>query len=662
MKQNYMISCFPKPVTNKTEQYKFSWSQLYDQLIAYPRVLPEYTPAEKMKNGDYYVRGAIANGEPFPERCDENLASCNLAILDIDHPSENHPLPTPLEIHEKLKNKNIAHVVHTSANPARCRIVMPSLLYNKEDTAAVTWCAYCFMQELGIQFAFATESRTCSQPWFLPQTSNIELHRAFGCKTGKKFDPYPLQKAVPIPESEPPQTNSQPPPDIGSVPTAAWLIEQIQKYNTLHQAAKRYAGWLKKTTDWSMGQIFDEITGLVDTANVEEFITRWPAERKKLEAWFEAQNFEDTPTFDPQVIKTINTQDLSAGLGASYIMEDTYLKELGEEEWAYKDLVIARHITVIIARPGGGKTSFLLNVAAPEMVKKGYTVYYIDVDSPPSDHKRMHAISTEHRFFLVAPNTHKDKSLETYMETMDGYIELGTDMTKSVFIFDTFKRFANMMNKKDLVKFLSKMRKLTNLGATVVLLGHANKHLDPSGLMIFEGTGDVIADCDNLLFFAAEHNNDEMKTKVTTIIDQNLGAKMRGIFHPFTFEVSKETRAVRILEDAPPVQYPLEGPVTATQITRAVINDSVVLKAGVDFLKENTDKDISTEVFLTGIQSKVDTGMSRIRRLVVTNTMAEGIELGLALFETKKGGERNHLKFYSLTKRGENFEAVEGLD
>ena len=46
--------------------------------------------------------------------------------------------------------------------------------------------------------------------------------------------------------------------------------------------------------------------------------------------------------------------------------------------------------------------------------------------------------------------------------------------------------------------------------ATVVLLGHVNKHKGADGQDIYEGTGDLQNDCDNLLFLVPTKDGDSL--------------------------------------------------------------------------------------------------------------------------------------------------------
>ena len=70
-------------------------------------------------------------------------------------------------------------------------------------------------------------------------------------------------------------------------------------------------------------------------------------------------------------------------------------------------------------------------------------------------------------------------------------------------IFDTLKKYADLMSKGGTRTFLTLLRSLTLRGATVLLLGHTNKHRGPDGKLVFEGVGDVRNDVDELLYIEA---------------------------------------------------------------------------------------------------------------------------------------------------------------
>jgi hypothetical protein len=69
-----------------------------------------------------------------------------------------------------------------------------------------------------------------------------------------------------------------------------------------------------------------------------------------------------------------------------------------------------------------------------------------------------------------------------------------------VFILDTLKKYLDLMSKGGARDFFKVLRALTMRGATVLLLGHTNKHLGADGKRVFEGVGDVRNDVDELAY------------------------------------------------------------------------------------------------------------------------------------------------------------------
>ena len=280
------ISIFQRPVTNTISTETFDWPELYKRLIGPPTVIPNNKPFIKAKFGDYYIRGH-SEGKG---RNDDLLGDCCLIILDVDKPLNGGSLPTPQEIHEKLLPTNVAYAVHSSATPGRCRIVIPVESYNKMDTDQKTWEAFSLVKELGIEFAFAGESTTRSQPWFFPQTIKLENHQAFGNCDGDFFDVGMCKEDVTIfkPESKPERIKTE----STGIKNQAWFIEQV-KSGTLHRAAISYAGYLNETTTWPPDQIIDHLTLLVDKYANDELKERWDSwEMKGVVKWYNEQGFE----------------------------------------------------------------------------------------------------------------------------------------------------------------------------------------------------------------------------------------------------------------------------------------------------------------------------------------------------------------------------------
>jgi hypothetical protein len=83
------------------------------------------------------------------------------------------------------------------------------------------------------------------------------------------------------------------------------------------------------------------------------------------------------------------------------------------------------------------------------------------------------------------------------------------------------------------------LRSLTGKGATIVALGHTNKYKDSDGKPIYEGTGDIRSDADELIYLIPQKHDDKSMT-VSTEPD-----KVRGTFEPITFNISPNRQVTR---------------------------------------------------------------------------------------------------------------------
>jgi hypothetical protein len=73
---------------------------------------------------------------------------------------------------------------------------------------------------------------------------------------------------------------------------------------------------------------------------------------------------------------------------------------------------------------------------------------------------------------------------------------LGEESRGKVIFLDTLKKFVDMMNKRAQAKFFDALRNINAYNGTIILAGHANKHKDQNGKLVYEGTSDTISDVD----------------------------------------------------------------------------------------------------------------------------------------------------------------------
>ena len=308
-----------------------------------------------------------------------------------------------------------------------------------------------------------------------------------------------------------------------------------------------------------------------------------------------------------------------------------YVERLGQEEHLIENLLIKQHILVCIAMSGGGKTAFWYRYAAPVLARKGYTVWYLDCDSPASEHREMKEIADRHGFRFLNADANVGAGINELKKNLETIATSDCDLTGHVFIFDTLKKFTDLMSKGSVKDFFTLCRKLTSKGATVVLLGHANKYRSkPEGHLIAEGVGDVRSDTDELIFFERKRNENTGGLDVTTDPDPDHGAKVRGLFEPFSFHIGSD-REVTVYEKV--VEMP-DNTLTATPTA----TEEEILDAAAGFLAE-AGEPVSQSALVNQVRAMTGAAHNRVRGLIVANSM-------------KAGSEGHKRLVYTIEKRG----------
>jgi hypothetical protein len=299
-----------------------------------------------------------------------------------------------------------------------------------------------------------------------------------------------------------------------------------------------------------------------------------------------------------------------AELLRGFVMTQEYVSKLGKERFLVPNLLIEQHILTLIAMSGGGKTTYLFFGVCPKLAEMGFNVWYLDADSPASDHKRMKETADRFGFQLVNPDVNSGTDMNGLLANLQEIADASADLSKWVLIFDTLKKFTDLMSKGSIKHFYQMVRKLCNLGATAVLLGHANKYRDKEGNLVFEGTGDVRSDTDELIFLERKINPNG-GIDVTTICSHERGAKVRGLFKPFSFHIS-ESREITFHKDVlPPVDF------TATSLPKAT-DDEIVTEAKKYLLTRS--EAVLQKQLVQHVSDMLAAGEKRVRQVVVQNS------------------------------------------
>ena len=232
--------------------------------------------------------------------------------------------------------------------------------------------------------------------------------------------------------------------------------------------------------------------------------------------------------------------DLDKAL-SKMILTSEQVNEIQDPEWLYPNLIIRGHLIVIPAAPNAGKTTIFFHIAE-QLVREYLTVYYVNADIGGGDVKEYWARAHQSGVKLLTP----DYTFESMEAVIEALTAANNDETSNlndiVFIFDTLKKMTDVINKQSSKKLYKLLRSLTAKGATIVLLAHTNKYNDEEGRPIFEGTGDLRADVDEMIYLIPTNNPDGSMTVSTD------PEKIRGDFQKISFEIKKDRSVVALNE------------------------------------------------------------------------------------------------------------------
>lgn len=269
------------------------------------------------------------------------------------------------------------------------------------------------------------------------------------------------------------------------------------------------------------------------------------------------------------------------------------MEKINDAKFAWLDLIVEGHMSVICAKANGGKTTVMVH-AASEMAKAGYRVMYINADASASDIKHYAHHANEFGYDLINPDL-TGGTPENVIEILKDMAASNLNFSSTVLILDTLKKFTDMMSKSHGKGFYSILRSLTAKGMTVICLAHTNKYEGQDGKPVFEGVGDLRNDFDELIYLNPAKNDDGTMT-ISTHVD-----KSRAALKEQSFLISKD-REVSLLPYHVDTLY-------LDQYQRGLVEDAGVIQ----FILDNI-RDISKSVTeLYAISKEESAGYSRKR-------------------------------------------------
>ncbi|QWD06930.1 ATP-binding protein [Polynucleobacter paneuropaeus] len=208
------------------------------------------------------------------------------------------------------------------------------------------------------------------------------------------------------------------------------------------------------------------------------------------------------------------------------------VQEIQDAKFIFLNLIVGGHLIAIIGKAGSGKTAFLTYIAAI-LAKMGYQVIYVNADASASDIKDYARHASDHGYTLLNPDItgHTNDQVVEYLKQMS---LIDKDYSNVVLVLDTLKKFTDLMAKNKGKAFYSILRALSAKGMTVICLGHCNKYDGLDGLPIYEGTGDLRSDFDELIYLIPIKNPDGSLT-VSTHKD-----KVRAELEDLTFVIGSD--------------------------------------------------------------------------------------------------------------------------
>ena len=207
------------------------------------------------------------------------------------------------------------------------------------------------------------------------------------------------------------------------------------------------------------------------------------------------------------------------------------IDQFAEPTWLVDNLVIKGHLSAFPAPANGGKTLLFMELAR-ELASENLVVY-INMDISGVGSRRHWKQAEESGIHWVTPDL-KGSNINKLMS--DLYASPLEDLKNTVIIIDTLKKLTDMIDKRKSKSLYKSLRRLTSKGATVICLCHTNKYKDADDNLIYEGTGDLRSDVDNMIYLEPFHEGTKLRS-LSTRPD-----KVRGAFEQITFEFDDDRR------------------------------------------------------------------------------------------------------------------------
>jgi hypothetical protein len=239
-------------------------------------------------------------------------------------------------------------------------------------------------------------------------------------------------------------------------------------------------------------------------------------------------------------MNTPNPSDISSLL-MRFVVTSDKVRDMEDRTFIWRNNLSKGFVHAWCAPANGGK-SVIAKLAAAEIAAKGFDVFYFHEDAGASELRELQQDAAANDYNLL--NTCLAGSdTATVMAVFESILTSEIDLSNVVLIFDTLKKFTDVMHKGDMTKVGTLFRFLTIRGATVLLLHHTTKREDKEGKKIFDGVGDLRNDIDELHYIHSLPSENGENITFTVTPD-----KVRSFAQSVSFSYNKETRELSPLE------------------------------------------------------------------------------------------------------------------
>lgn len=223
------------------------------------------------------------------------------------------------------------------------------------------------------------------------------------------------------------------------------------------------------------------------------------------------------------------------------------VEQIENQQYVVPGFIPEGHITAIVGRAGVGKTSIVFWLALTEMGKRDYKVIYVHADTHPVEAKEFKARADQAGVRYLTPDMMVGKSMRDVLANFQRMAAAGERLDKVVIIFDTVKKLTTMIQKQAMSQLMATLRLIVARGASVVLLGHVNKHKGADGKDVYEGTGDLENDADNLIYLVGSKADGDLL--VSSVCKPGDGqGKMRANIEKLSWKIDAERQVFRMDE------------------------------------------------------------------------------------------------------------------